>query len=132
MVLTKDKIKALLDIAYNEENEKKERDPNYEMFLGESYFIDRLNAKTEEDIENIRIMLSSYIDAVNSVCLPEYKINTDLDELEMVKAAMFRKNAIEPHMKSVWELLNLRKTGQITDEEYEKQKNDLINKMKIK
>ena len=48
------------------EIQKKEKNPNYKIFVSESYLIKQLGAKSNEDIISIRSLASSMIDLHNN------------------------------------------------------------------
>ena len=96
MALTGTQINNVIQEFFEEEVAKKKKDSNHRIFLSESYLINKLNAKTDEDIKNIRTCASTFVDTINSVSSPNLKIDTDIDDYEMVRARAFRKQELEP------------------------------------
>ena len=47
--------------------------PSHRIFLSEDYLIKELNVTSDEDIKNISICASSFIDTFNSVSQPGFK-----------------------------------------------------------
>ena len=67
------------------EIQKKDKNPNYKIFVSESYLIKQLGAKSNEDIISIRSLASSMIDlhnnyvSQNSWIRPDLIIESDID-----------------------------------------------------
>ena len=67
------------------EIQKKDKNPNYKIFVSESYLIKQLGAKSNEDIISIRSLASSMIDlhnnsvSHNSWNRPDLIIESDID-----------------------------------------------------
>ena len=62
------------------EIQKKDKNPNYKIFVSESYLIKQLGAKSNEDIISIRSIASSMIDVFNnSGSRPDLIIESDID-----------------------------------------------------
>ncbi len=89
-----DVIPVLQEIV-GREIEAKKLDHGHHIFLAEKVLIDKLNPQSDEDIRTIRVCASTYVDTMNEVSDPMYKIDTDIDEYEMARAESYRKEDLE-------------------------------------
>ena len=96
MALGEEQINKVISEFVENETAKKRDNPSHRIFLSEDSLINKLNATSDEDIKNIRICASSYIDAFNSVSRPEFHIESNIDEYNMARAKAFREQEIEP------------------------------------
>ena len=89
-----DVIPVLQEIV-GREIEAKKLDHGHHIFLAEKVLIDKLNPQSDEDIRTIRVCASTYVDTMNEVSDPMYRIDTDIDEYEMARAESYRKEDLE-------------------------------------
>ena len=96
MALEAHQINEVIQDFIEKEITIKKGNPSHRIFLSEDYLTKILNATSDEDIKNIRICASSFIDSFNSVSQPDFQIESDVDEYEMARARVFRKQELEP------------------------------------
>ncbi len=96
MALESYQINEVIQEFIKKEVTIKKDNPSHRIFLNEDYLIKKLNATSDEDIKNIRICASSFIDSFNSVSQPGFQIESDVDEYEMARARAFRKQELDP------------------------------------
>ena len=95
MPLTTERIQQALKEYIEKEIEKKDANPNHQIFISESNLIKRLNPESDQDLWLIRTSASTFIDTMNDVSRPEFHIETDIDEIEMARAKAWREQNIE-------------------------------------
>jgi len=98
MALEAFQITKVLDAFISKEVELKKSNPRHHIFLKESYLIKALDATSNEDIKNIRICASTYIDTFNYATNQGIKIESDIDEYEMARARTFREQQQGPRI----------------------------------
>ena len=88
MAITSDKIKTFLGEMFNIEKTKyKRKEGDHTFFFSEKIMFEKLNAKADEDIKNIRILASAYISSHNK---RGHRIETDIDKFWLGKAKALR------------------------------------------
>ncbi len=95
MPLSELDVVPVLQEIVGREIEAKKRDSGHHIFLAEKVLVDKLNPQSDEDIRTIRVCASTYVDTMNEVSNPMYKIDTDIDDYEMARAESYRKEEIE-------------------------------------